>query len=76
VDETLFQRLREWRLQRARAQKVSPYIVLHDSHLRAIAAHKPVTPESLDKLPGIGPKRLERYGDELIALVRKAQKGR
>ena len=76
VDETLFQTLREWRLERARAQKVPPYAVLHDSHLRAIAVQKPVTLESLAKLPGIGPKRLERYGDELIALVRKAQKGR
>jgi ATP-dependent DNA helicase RecQ len=55
---------------------VPPYVVLHDSHLRAIAAQRPVTLESLAKLPGIGPKRLEKYGDELVALVRKAQKGR
>ncbi|HUV91135.1 MAG TPA: RecQ family ATP-dependent DNA helicase, partial [Anaerolineae bacterium] len=61
VDETLFQALRAWRLEQARAQKVSPYVVFHDSHLRAIAAQRPITLEALSGLKGIGPHRLAKY---------------
>jgi ATP-dependent DNA helicase RecQ len=70
VDETLFQALRAWRLEQARAQQVPPYFVFHDSHLRAIAAHRPVTLEALSELKGIGPGKLEKYGAAVIELVR------
>jgi len=71
VDEALFQALRAWRLEQAREQKVSPFVVFHNSHLRAIAAHRPVTLEALAKLKGVGPRRLEKYGAAVIELVRK-----
>ncbi len=73
VDEALFQKLRAWRLEQARAQKVAPYVIFHDSHLRAIAAHRPVTLEALAELKGVGPRKLERYGAELIELVHERQ---
>jgi ATP-dependent DNA helicase RecQ len=71
VDETLFQALRAWRLEQARAQKVSPYVVFHDSHLRAIAAQRPITLEALSGLKGIGPRKLAKYGTMVIELVRQ-----
>ena len=71
ADETLFQALRQWRLEQARAQKVSPYVVFHDSHLRAIAAQRPITLEALSGLKGIGPHRLAKYGTMVIELVRQ-----
>jgi ATP-dependent DNA helicase RecQ len=71
VDEALFQTLRAWRLEQAHAQEVSPYVVFHDSHLRAIAAHRPVTLEALSELKGVGPHKLEKYGATVIELVRK-----
>jgi len=71
VDETLFQALRTWRLEQARAQEVPPYVILHDSHLRGIAAHRPVTLEALSELKSVGPSKLEKYGAAVIALVRK-----
>jgi len=71
VDEALFQALRTWRLEQARAQGVPPYVIFHDSHLRAIATHRPVTLEALSEVKGIGPRKLEKYGTVVIKLVRK-----
>jgi len=71
IDEALFQALRAWRLEQAHAQNVPPYVVFHDSHLRAIAAERPVTLDALSRLQGIGPRKLEQYGTAVIELVRK-----
>jgi ATP-dependent DNA helicase RecQ len=75
VDDTLFQTLRAWRLEQARTQKVAPYVIFHDSHLRAIAAHRPATLETLSELKGIGPRKLELYGAAVIELVRQHAEG-
>jgi len=75
VDEVLFQTLRAWRLERAHAQEVPPYCIFHDSHLRAIAAHRPVTLEALSGLKGVGPRKLERYGAAVIELVHRHLEG-
>jgi len=71
VNEALFQALRAWRLEQARAQRVPPYVVFHDSHLRSIAAHCPTTLEALAELKGIGPRKVEKYGSDVIELVRQ-----
>jgi ATP-dependent DNA helicase RecQ len=76
VDEALFQTLRAWRLEQAREQQVPPYVIFHDSHLRAIAAHRPVTLEALSELKGIGPSKLEKYGAAVIELVSEYPEGR
>jgi ATP-dependent DNA helicase RecQ len=69
VDDALFEKLRAWRLEQARAQEVPPYIVFHDSHLRAIAARRPLSLEALSAVKGVGPRKLERYGEAVIGLV-------
>jgi len=63
------QRLREWRLERAKADEVPPYVVFHDSVLHAIAAARPETLGELAQISGVGPAKLERYGDEVLAAV-------
>lgn len=75
MDEALFQALRAWRLEQARAQEAPPYVIFHDSHLRAIAAHQPITLEALSELKGVGPSKLEKYGTAVIELVRKHLEG-
>jgi ATP-dependent DNA helicase RecQ len=75
ADEALFQKLRAWRLEQARVQEVPPYVIFHDSHLRAIAARRPVTLEALSELKGVGPHKLEKYGATVIELVRKHLEG-
>jgi ATP-dependent DNA helicase RecQ len=69
---SLLAALRAWRSGVARQRGVPAYVVLHDSTIDAIAASSPATSEKLRGIPGIGDKKLEHYGDELIALVRAA----
>jgi ATP-dependent DNA helicase RecQ len=61
--------LRAWRSETARKRGVPAYVVLHDSTLEGIAASRPRTHAQLRSISGVGDKKLERYGDELIALV-------
>ena len=63
------QRLRDWRLERARTDGVPPYVVFHDSVLQAIAAARPGSLGELSQIAGVGPAKLERYGEELLALI-------
>ena len=67
--EALFQRLRQWRLQTARAQGVPPYVIFHDATLQAVAAARPRDRRDLEGLPGLGAAKLERYADALLAAI-------
>ena len=62
-------KLREWRLERARRDAVPPYVVFHDSVLHAIAHAEPSSLGELSQIAGVGPAKLERYGDELLAAL-------
>jgi len=61
--------LRAWRTARARADAVAPFIVFHDSTIEAIAARRPRSIAELRRVPGVGPTKLDRYGDEIIGVV-------
>jgi ATP-dependent DNA helicase RecQ len=69
VDDALFGRLRAWRTERARADSIPAYVVFADATLRELAAVQPRSLDELAGVKGIGPAKLERYGDEVIALV-------
>ena len=71
-DPSLIGALRAWRSEVARQRAVPAYVVLHDSTIDGIAASRPTTPGQLRNIPGIGDKKLEHYGDELIALVKSS----
>jgi ATP-dependent DNA helicase RecQ len=68
-DPALFERLRRWRSEKAREQGVPAYVVLHNAHLEEIAARRPATVGELASVKGIGTRRAERYGGELISLL-------
>jgi ATP-dependent DNA helicase RecQ len=68
--DPLFQRLKAWRAEQARAQSVPPYVVFHDSTLTAIASAKPRDLETLSTIGGIGTRKLERYGAALLQLLK------
>jgi DNA helicase-2/ATP-dependent DNA helicase PcrA len=69
ADDKLLDALKAWRRDRARADSVPAYVVLHDAHLQGIAARRPQSLAELARCPGIGPTKLERYGDEIVAVV-------
>ena len=71
-DPTLLAALRAWRSQTARSRGVPAYVVLHDSTIDGIASARPTSLNELRGIAGIGDKKLEHYGGELIALVRAA----
>ncbi|MBI4292123.1 MAG: DNA helicase RecQ [Betaproteobacteria bacterium] len=65
----LFERLKAWRAAQARAQSVPAYVIFHDRTLAAIASARPDSLEGLAGIDGIGEKKLERYGGQLLALL-------
>ncbi|HSJ85358.1 MAG TPA: ATP-dependent DNA helicase UvrD2 [Acidimicrobiia bacterium] len=69
VDAGLIERLKLWRLGQAKAQGVPAYVVFNDRTLEAIAALRPTTETALLEIPGIGPAKLDAYGDQLLDLL-------
>lgn len=67
VDETVFARLRAWRAERAAGKPA--YTVFTDATLRELASVLPRTEAELRRIRGVGPTKLELYGDELLALL-------
>jgi DNA helicase-2/ATP-dependent DNA helicase PcrA len=65
----LFDRLREWRRKRAQADGVPAYVVFHDRTLAEIAERKPKDWADLAGIAGVGPAKLERYADEVLAVI-------
>ena len=70
-----FDSLRQWRLAVAQVAGLPAYTVLPDVTLKALAVHCPQTDTDLVKMPGIGPMKLERYGADLLALLRHPNAG-
>ena len=61
--------LREWRLERAKADEVPAYVVFHNATLAEIAERQPSTLAELAGIPSVGPAKLERYGDDILAAL-------
>lgn len=69
IDEPLFQKLRAWRLERARADKVAPFIVAHDIALAELSVRKPKTLQQLSGVKGFGPKKVASYGEDILRVI-------
>ena len=68
-DEVTFEALREWRLETANEAGVPAFVVFTDATLVAIAEDKPPTLNRLATLAGVGPSKLERYGEAVLAVL-------
>jgi ATP-dependent DNA helicase UvrD/PcrA len=71
-DDPLYAALKKWRLQRAAADAMPAYVVFHNSTLAEIAGRRPRDLSELGAVPGVGPAKLERYGDEVLAVLEAA----
>jgi ATP-dependent DNA helicase RecQ len=65
----LMDRLRQWRLETARASGVPAYVVFHDSTLNAIAAARPASLAELLRVSGVGESKLRKYGEEVLEVL-------
>ncbi|WP_245933293.1 ATP-dependent DNA helicase UvrD2 [Arthrobacter livingstonensis] len=71
-DEAVFEELRAWRLKEATTAEVPAFVVFTDATLMAIAEAAPQDLQALSALPGVGPSKLERYGEAVLEIVSSA----
>lgn len=68
-DEVLLSQLKTWRTNRAHHDDVPAYIVAHDTTLETIAAKKPANESALLGIKGLGPRKVEAYGPDIISII-------
>ena len=68
----LFEALRSWRRDQARAADVPAFVIFNDATLTAIARHRPRSAAQLLKVPGIGPVKAQRFGPDVLRIVADA----
>ncbi|MGW9405809.1 ATP-dependent DNA helicase UvrD2 [Arthrobacter sp. NPDC055585] len=68
-DEATFEALREWRREAASEAGIPAFVVFTDATLVAIAEDKPPTLNRLATIPGVGPSKLERYGEAVLQVL-------
>jgi superfamily II DNA helicase RecQ len=64
-----FDALKSWRLERARADAVPAYVVFNNTTLAEIAERQPRTLGELALISGVGPAKLERYGEDVLRVL-------
>jgi len=67
--QALFERLRDWRVEAARRHGVPAYVIFHDATLREIARARPSSLDALRAISGVGARKLEAYGADIVGLV-------
>jgi ATP-dependent DNA helicase RecQ len=67
--------LREWRRNAARDGGVAAFVVLHDTALNALCVTKPKTISELRRISGFGDKKVERYGEAILAALERFAQG-
>jgi DNA helicase II / ATP-dependent DNA helicase PcrA len=68
-DDPAYEALKRWRLATAKAEERPAYVIFHNSTLAEIVRRGPRSREELASVPGVGPAKLDRYGDELLAVL-------
>ncbi len=68
-DQTLYQNLKAWRIEVAHELGKPPFVVFHDAVLKRIAASRPASLQDLHAINGIGPRKLEQFGQAVLAIV-------
>ena len=71
-DEAVFEQLRQWRLAEATTAEIPAFMIFTDATLMAIAEAGPQTLDELAALSGVGPSKLERYGEAVLEIVASA----
>jgi ATP-dependent DNA helicase RecQ len=72
ADAQLLERLRALRSGIARAEQVPAYVVFADRTLMEMAVRRPKSPYALGEIKGVGPVKIEKYGERFLELLRAA----
>ncbi|KOU20861.1 ATP-dependent DNA helicase [Streptomyces sp. WM6349] len=75
MDEGLYERLRDWRADRSKEQGLPPYCVFTDKTLMAIAEAAPSEAGELAMISGVGGRKLDRYGADVLAICAGQEPG-
>lgn len=70
-DKNLFISLKTWRKERAFRENIKPYIIFSDSTLIELSNKKPKNIEELLSIRGVGEKKVDRYGIEILSIINK-----
>ena len=73
ITERAVEALRQWRSERARTEGKPAYIYLTDATIDSLAVGVPTSMAGLAKIKGIGPAKLESYGEDLLAVLEAAR---
>jgi ATP-dependent DNA helicase RecQ len=68
-EQAVFDKLRWWRVETARAHNVPAYVIFVDATLREIAKARPTSLSELRGVSGVGEKKLASYGEEIVNLI-------
>jgi ATP-dependent DNA helicase PIF1 len=68
-DPQLFEKLKAWRVNQARKEKIAPFMIAHNTSLMAVASAKPTSSQQLLGLPGFGKAKVEKYGSDILEIV-------
>lgn len=69
LDPDLFEKLKHWRKEKAYKERIKPYIIFSDASLISICNSKPKNVEELLEIRGVGSKKIENYGEEILNLI-------
>jgi translin len=69
-EQELYKALSEWRSQKANEENLAPFIIAHNAWLKQIVKMRPTTPKELGEIVGFGERRVNKYGKEIIEVVK------
>lgn len=72
ADWPVFNRLREWRGERSKAEGIPPYVICNNRQLAEVIRRRPASLAQLAEIDGFGDAKLKNYGAELLALLARA----
>lgn len=71
LDKELFQKLKVWRKEKSYKERIKPYIIFSDSTLIELSNKQPKNKDELMAIRGMGEKKFERYGEDVLSLINK-----
>ena len=71
-EKIIYNKLKDWRADKAREAQLPAFIIFHNTHLMSIARHKPCTLDDLENVNGIEKRKVEKFGIEILEVLENA----